>query len=296
MSDMEFDCPECGGALVIDAAGAGLTVNCRLCSKPIRVPNPEDARDQTTVKVVCPHCDQHLEVPEDLLGTVVACPSCNKQIQLPAPAPVSSLPPRLFDGVMPARQPPPILVPATNAPVAAKCKPRISKLIIAGSIVGGLLVVTIAALVVINIVLGGRGGSTGAADAPRRQVNASDGFDATTEQKENALLVGEWKLRDENPTKSQVTCTFDKDRTWEGVWSAVTPEGIAVHLLVQSGNWRINRHTLVRTRETTKAVKGISTESMPSGPVVNRIIRLDDSFLVLEDSQTQSVYTRIRTW
>jgi hypothetical protein len=48
---------------------------------------------------------------------------------------------------MPARQPPPILVPATNAPVAAKCKPRISKLIIAGSIVGGLLVVTIAAMV-----------------------------------------------------------------------------------------------------------------------------------------------------
>lgn len=40
MSDIMFDCPECGGSLEVDAAGAGMTVNCPQCSKPILIPQP----------------------------------------------------------------------------------------------------------------------------------------------------------------------------------------------------------------------------------------------------------------
>ena len=33
------------------------------------------------VKIVCPHCNQHIEVPEERCGTVVNCPSCGIQVQ-----------------------------------------------------------------------------------------------------------------------------------------------------------------------------------------------------------------------
>lgn len=40
MSDIEFNCPYCNHSLVVDASGAGLTVNCPKCSKPIQIPAP----------------------------------------------------------------------------------------------------------------------------------------------------------------------------------------------------------------------------------------------------------------
>lgn len=33
------------------------------------------------IKIACPHCSQHIEVPEEMCGTVVNCPSCGIQIQ-----------------------------------------------------------------------------------------------------------------------------------------------------------------------------------------------------------------------
>jgi hypothetical protein len=33
------------------------------------------------VKIACPHCNQHIEVPEERCGTVVNCPSCGIQVQ-----------------------------------------------------------------------------------------------------------------------------------------------------------------------------------------------------------------------
>jgi DNA-directed RNA polymerase subunit M/transcription elongation factor TFIIS len=37
-SDIVFDCQHCSVALVVDAAAAGLAVNCQNCHKPLRVP------------------------------------------------------------------------------------------------------------------------------------------------------------------------------------------------------------------------------------------------------------------
>lgn len=40
-TDIVFDCPHCDHELVIDYRGAGLTVNCTECDKPVQVPIPD---------------------------------------------------------------------------------------------------------------------------------------------------------------------------------------------------------------------------------------------------------------
>ena len=40
-SDIVFDCPHCGKSLVIDYRGAGLSISCSDCGKPVQVPIPE---------------------------------------------------------------------------------------------------------------------------------------------------------------------------------------------------------------------------------------------------------------
>lgn len=39
MGDMKFHCPECGGHLVVDERGVGLTVRCSHCLQSITIPN-----------------------------------------------------------------------------------------------------------------------------------------------------------------------------------------------------------------------------------------------------------------
>lgn len=38
MADITLNCPECGGNLAIDGAGAGLKVNCPKCNADLWVP------------------------------------------------------------------------------------------------------------------------------------------------------------------------------------------------------------------------------------------------------------------
>src|ERR1017187_2741557 len=38
--DISFDCEKCGKHLVIDEAGAGITIDCPECGKPIYIPSP----------------------------------------------------------------------------------------------------------------------------------------------------------------------------------------------------------------------------------------------------------------
>ena len=42
MSDLAFDCPECGHNLVVDEQAVGLVVACPECGTQVRVPNPDD--------------------------------------------------------------------------------------------------------------------------------------------------------------------------------------------------------------------------------------------------------------
>lgn len=48
MSEIRFDCPECGGHLSVDDEGAGMTVLCPECKKSIEIPRP--AKDQEVPK------------------------------------------------------------------------------------------------------------------------------------------------------------------------------------------------------------------------------------------------------
>ena len=47
-----------------------------------------------TVKITCPHCDQHIEAPCEVVSTVVSCPTCNQQFYVrpkpPPPKPAAS--------------------------------------------------------------------------------------------------------------------------------------------------------------------------------------------------------------
>ena len=42
MSDIQFNCPKCGHNLVVDAAGAGMSVPCPECNEPLVIPGPEE--------------------------------------------------------------------------------------------------------------------------------------------------------------------------------------------------------------------------------------------------------------
>lgn len=55
MSDITFDCPECAGHLVVDEKGAGMTVPCPECGKPISVPRLTTPPPPSTV----PSAKQH---------------------------------------------------------------------------------------------------------------------------------------------------------------------------------------------------------------------------------------------
>ena len=65
MSDIQFTCPRCGNNLVVDVAGAGLSVPCPECNEPISIPvnveRPEDQMadintevDAGTADITCP--------------------------------------------------------------------------------------------------------------------------------------------------------------------------------------------------------------------------------------------------
>ncbi len=47
MADITFECPRCGQSLIIDAAGAGIMVNCPKCSQIMKVPEPPAEEDET---------------------------------------------------------------------------------------------------------------------------------------------------------------------------------------------------------------------------------------------------------
>lgn len=87
MSDIGFECPQCGGLLVVDAKGAGMSVNCTQCSKTIRVPDLGPAIHPNDIKMACPHCGQHLDAPPEIFGQTTACPACRGQITIPNPNP-----------------------------------------------------------------------------------------------------------------------------------------------------------------------------------------------------------------
>ena len=95
MRDIFFKCQACGQDLVVDAAGAGLEVNCPECNAAIVIPRTvqtsstppagSPALPQDSIPVVCtmPLCCKHFSVPADMAGKRVKCPCCERDVQVP---------------------------------------------------------------------------------------------------------------------------------------------------------------------------------------------------------------------
>jgi DNA-directed RNA polymerase subunit RPC12/RpoP len=91
--DIEFDCSKCGQNIVIDAAGAGLTVQCPKCNRSVVVPSPK------LIKFNCSKCGQRLSVDETSAGVEVRCSVCGEHMIAPSQGVVVSLskPPKLCE-------------------------------------------------------------------------------------------------------------------------------------------------------------------------------------------------------
>lgn len=68
MSDIEFDCPKCGGHLAVDSAGAGRVVPCPMCTAQIRIPR---ASPDAVLSAV-PTGGKARNVSPTLIGALVA--------------------------------------------------------------------------------------------------------------------------------------------------------------------------------------------------------------------------------
>lgn len=84
MSDIKFNCPECGGALEVDASGAGMTVNCPDCKKPICIPKPV-AKIQVRQPISSPSARSQSEKPcplcgESILAVAKKCKHCGSML------------------------------------------------------------------------------------------------------------------------------------------------------------------------------------------------------------------------
>jgi DNA-directed RNA polymerase subunit M/transcription elongation factor TFIIS len=68
--DISFNCDKCGQHIVIDAAGAGSTVQCPKCQAELVVPQPP-----STFRCKCGH---HIVIDEAGTGIPIRCPKCHR--------------------------------------------------------------------------------------------------------------------------------------------------------------------------------------------------------------------------
>ena len=90
MADINFDCPECRHNLEVDESGAGMTVPCPECSRPITIPFPALAPFQVKTRA-CPFCG------EQILSVAKKCKHCGEFLDRPPsrpnPSSVTTTPP-----------------------------------------------------------------------------------------------------------------------------------------------------------------------------------------------------------
>lgn len=75
MANIYFKC-SCGKNLAVDEVGAGRTVKCTDCGKPITVPQPE-------IECDC-DCGKTMLAPKNMAGEMVQCVECNAFVEIPA--------------------------------------------------------------------------------------------------------------------------------------------------------------------------------------------------------------------
>ena len=81
--DITFNCEKCGQHLTIDAAGAGLVVNCPSCKVSLKVPNqstPKAAPRPVVAVVTAPPIRANSTTNTTNQATLFNCSACGKQI------------------------------------------------------------------------------------------------------------------------------------------------------------------------------------------------------------------------
>ena len=76
MADIFFKCEACGNPLVVDDAGAGLTLDCPDCQGTIDIP-------KVLLVHECPNCHQKAKASAEMKGETVHCSGCQKDFTLP---------------------------------------------------------------------------------------------------------------------------------------------------------------------------------------------------------------------
>ena len=81
MPDIYFQCGKCGKQLEVDAAGAGMQVNCPSCGTSLIVPDSQSDGGESpplpaSIIFPCKRCNQSITTTQSHLGKVVQCPNC----------------------------------------------------------------------------------------------------------------------------------------------------------------------------------------------------------------------------
>ena len=74
MSDIQFNCPECGHSLAVDSAGAGMLVQCPECQKQITI--PAAPQDKLGVRTPAPMASIPSRSREPFMRMVIATIGC----------------------------------------------------------------------------------------------------------------------------------------------------------------------------------------------------------------------------
>lgn len=101
MADINFDCPACGHNLAVDETGAGMTVPCPECSKPIHIPLKSTPHNNG-ITIVCPKCKRAVEASIKIAGQLIDCPACKNPLEVPYPR--QSPPPKPTSPPSPANE------------------------------------------------------------------------------------------------------------------------------------------------------------------------------------------------
>lgn len=86
MADIEFNCPQCKGSVLVDGKNAGLIVFCKKCSAPILVPTqpPEQrpASESNNSEIKSPSIHEHISQASHLYKPIRSslCPYCQAKI------------------------------------------------------------------------------------------------------------------------------------------------------------------------------------------------------------------------
>ena len=81
MSDIFFNCGVCGNKLVVDKAGAGLSINCPVCNADIVIPPQSEPPPQPSPALAppgmkkCPFCKNNIP------AAAAICVLCGKNLK-----------------------------------------------------------------------------------------------------------------------------------------------------------------------------------------------------------------------